>query len=117
MLDENVSITVNADVQAMIAEGALGAQTFVIYAKLVKERGGVISNLGGTLLNSYDFTSGQTGDNLYIPINRPQYNFNTAVFRNNGEVTFPLSTTINNQDLQAGDKIYVKAYCIPKKEK
>ena len=108
MLDENVSITVNADVQAMIAEGALGAQTFVIYAKLVKERGGVISNLGGTLLNSYDFTSGQTGDNLYIPINRPQYNFNTAVFRNNGEVTFPLSTTINNQDLQAGDKIYVQ---------
>ena len=54
MLDENVSITVNANVQAMIKEGALGAQTFTIYVKLVKERGGVVSNLGGTLLNSYN---------------------------------------------------------------
>jgi hypothetical protein len=108
MLDENVSITVNANVQAMIKEGALGAQTFTIYAKLVKERGGVVSDLGGFLLNSYDLTTGTTGANLYISINRPQYNVNTAVFRPNNEVTFPLSATLGVQSLQAGDKIYIQ---------
>ena len=108
MIDENITITVNSNVSVYIKEGALGAQTFTIYAKLVKERGGVISNLGGFLLNSYDLSAGSTGANLYIPINRPQYNSNTTVYRPNNLVTFPLSVTISPQNLQVGDKIYVQ---------
>jgi hypothetical protein len=112
MIDENITITVNSNIGVYIKEGALGAQTFTIYAKLVKERGGVVTNLGGSLINSSTLSQGNTSGNLYINANQPQYNSDYSVSRTVNGITntntFPLSATIPPQTLRAGDKIYVQ---------
>ena len=108
-IDENITLDIGANIRVYVKEGSTGAQTYTFYVKLVKERGGVISNLGGFLQNSEDLQLGQTGANLYYSAFRDRYDEDTAFSYNaQSPLTFPLGIQLQPQDLQVGDKIYVQ---------
>jgi hypothetical protein len=97
IISENVSLTIKAQVQAGIKVNAYGAQNHYITFELVKDRAGVISILATktkSIANSSYNTTSVTWDNIPIAYRFPS-NFN-------------LAWNLSPQDMQNGDKIYVR---------
>jgi hypothetical protein len=116
MIDENVTITVTAGLDVFVQGTSLGNQNYYVYGRMVRERGGVISDLG----------SFYNVDGLYVP--NPIYNHLYVDEYNNGPYLgdsrilrvnptsiatvnkYPaliLQATLSPQNLQVGDKIYL----------